>query len=401
MSRVERLIVEGLGRLPQFSHAGVAGDVIHVSGTIGAEGTSRVAGGIGAETTQTLVNIQQILFSAGATWDDVVKVNVYMADMAEFAAMNEAYSAFFGGTPPARIAVGGVDLVLGARVEMDCVAVRTRAARAVGAGASTALPRHTGFVESGGEQIYFEVVGEGGVPMVLSHGAGGNHAVWYQQVAPFAADRKVITWDHRGYGRSSDLAGLSGPEVAAGDLLAVLDHLGVDQADLVGQSMGGWTTVGAALARPGLARSLVLADTLGGITSPAIEEVWDRGPAARFDSPEVLGAHRALGRAFSARHPERAHLYQSLGGMGSADPKVMFRRLMQVTHDESEAARLTMPVLCLVGDGDTLIAPPAVRALAGLLPDSRIVELSGCGHSPYFEDPEAWNLAVRRFLDSL
>ena len=94
-------------------------------------------------------------------------------------------------------------------------------------------------------------------------------------------------------------------------------------------------------------------------------------------------------------------VYQSLGRMGSADPAVMLPRLMQATHEESEAARLTMPVLCLVGDGDTLIAPPAVRALAGLLPDSRIVELSGCGHSPYFEDPEAWNLAVRRFLDSL
>ncbi len=401
MSRAERLVVEGLGRLPQFSHAGVAGDVIHVSGTIGAEGLSLVAGGISAETTQTLVNIKQILRAAGATWDDVVKVNVYMADMAEFATMNEAYSGFFEGTPPARITVGGVDLALGARVEMDCVAVRTRAARAGAAGASKALPRRTGFVESGGEQIYFEVVGEGGVPMVLSHGAGGNHAVWYQQVAPFAADRTVITWDHRGYGRSSDRAGLSGPEVAVGDLLAVLDHLGVDRADLVGQSMGGWTTVGVALARPGLARSLVLADTLGGITSPAIEDAWDRRPAARFDTPEVLGAHRALGRAFSERHPERAHLYQSLGRMGSADPAVMLPRLMQVTHDESEAARLTMPVLCLVGDGDTLIAPPAVRALAALLPDSRIVELSGCGHSPYFEDPEAWNLAVRRFLDSL
>lgn len=401
MSRVERLVVEGLGRLPQFSHAGVAGDVIHVSGTIGVEGPSLVAGGIRAETTRTLVNITRILRAAGATWDDVVKVNVYLADMAEFDAMNEAYSGFFDGTPPARVAVGGVDLVLGARVEMDCVAVRTRAARAGAASASKTLPRRTGFVESGGEQIYFEVVGEGGVPMVLSHGAGGNHAVWYQQVAPFAADRVVITWDHRGYGRSSDLAGLSGPEVAVGDLLAVLDHLGVDRADLVGQSMGGWTTVGVALARPGLARSLVLADTLGGITSPAIEEAWDRGPAGRFDAPEVLGAHRALGTAFRERHPERAHLFQSLGRMGSVDPAAMFPRLMQVSHDESEAAHLTMPVLCLVGDGDTLIGPAAVRALAGLLPNSRIVELSGCGHSPYFEDPEAWNLAVRRFLDSL
>lgn len=263
------------------------------------------------------------------------------------------------------------------------------------------IERRTGFVEHDGERLYYEVVGHGGVPLVLSHGAGGNHAVWYQQVAPFASDRTVVTWDHRGFGRSSDLAGRTGPEVAVGDLLAVLDELGVPRADLVGQSMGGWTVVGAALARPSLARSLVLADTLGGFTSDAIVAGLERRPAGVPGPSDLLGRHPALGQRFSEREPERAHLYQSLGRMGSAEPAVVLPRLVATTHDASEAAALTMPVLCVVGELDPLFPPPSVRALSGLLPDARVVELAGCGHSPSFEDAPAWNAAVRDFLGTL
>jgi len=260
------------------------------------------------------------------------------------------------------------------------------------------MSRRIGFVDHDGESLYYEVVGDGGVPLVLSHGAGGNHAAWFQQVAPFASDRTVVTWDHRGYGRSTDRADRSGPEVAVGDLLAVLDHLGIERADLVGQSMGGWTTVGVALARPALARSLILADTLGGFTSVAIAAALETRPRGALSAAPTLGSHPALGTAFSARQPERAHLYQSLGQMGSANAAVILPRLVAVTHDGAEADRLTMPVLCLVGDRDPLFPPRSIRALADLLPDARVVEISGAGHSPYFEDPVAWNRAVGQFL---
>ena len=80
MSRNDRLVVDGLGRLPQFSHAGLTDDLIFVSGTLGSgEGLALVSGGIGPETTQTLHNIERILSAAGATWDDVVKVSVFIA----------------------------------------------------------------------------------------------------------------------------------------------------------------------------------------------------------------------------------------------------------------------------------------------------------------------------------
>jgi 2-iminobutanoate/2-iminopropanoate deaminase len=119
-----RIVVPGLGRLPVFSHASTAGGLIFVSGTLGTlPGSMKLAaGGIGPETTQTLENLKAILAAAGASLADVVKVSVFLADLADFAAMNEAYAAFFPSDPPARITVGGAQLALGARVEMECVA---------------------------------------------------------------------------------------------------------------------------------------------------------------------------------------------------------------------------------------------------------------------------------------
>ena len=126
MSKAERINVDGVGRLPAFSHATIAGDLIFVSGTLGTRSRTfeLVEGGMGPETTQTLENIKTILEGAGATPDDIVKVNVFVTDMSAFPEMNEAYLEFFGDDPPARITVGCAGLALEAKIEIDCIARR-------------------------------------------------------------------------------------------------------------------------------------------------------------------------------------------------------------------------------------------------------------------------------------
>ena len=120
---MEKIVVDGLVRLPSFSHAVVAGDTIYVSGSLGTlpDSMELAPGGTGPETTQTLRNIESILEASGASLADVVKVNVYLSDISTFNEMNEAYLEVFAD-PPARITVGGLDLVLGAAVEIDCIA---------------------------------------------------------------------------------------------------------------------------------------------------------------------------------------------------------------------------------------------------------------------------------------
>lgn len=125
---LRKVNVDMLGRLPAFCHAVVAGDFIYVSGTLGVKSKSMdlVEGGTGPETTQTLRNIEAVLKECDASLDDVVKVNVFLADMGMFAEMNEAYLGVMGSDPPARITVGRAELALGAAVEIDCIAYKPR-----------------------------------------------------------------------------------------------------------------------------------------------------------------------------------------------------------------------------------------------------------------------------------
>lgn len=124
--KAKKVNVPGLTRLPAFCHAVIAGDFIYVSGTLGTKPDSMelVEGGTGAETTQTLRNIETILQECGASLADLIKVNVFLADIQTFSAMNEAYIGVMGSDPPARITVGGGDLALGAAVEIDAVAYK-------------------------------------------------------------------------------------------------------------------------------------------------------------------------------------------------------------------------------------------------------------------------------------
>jgi reactive intermediate/imine deaminase len=108
-----------------FSSAVRVGEVIYLSGQIGNRIGTRelVPGGIAAETRQTLENIGTVLEAAGSSLDRVFKCTVFLADIADYAAMNEVYASFFPKDPPARSTVAGSGLALGARVEIECLAV--------------------------------------------------------------------------------------------------------------------------------------------------------------------------------------------------------------------------------------------------------------------------------------
>jgi enamine deaminase RidA (YjgF/YER057c/UK114 family) len=82
------------------------------------------AAGSGPETTQALRHIETILRACGASLEDIVKVNVFLADMKTFPDMNSAYLAVMGADPPARITVGRAELALGGAVEIDCIAYK-------------------------------------------------------------------------------------------------------------------------------------------------------------------------------------------------------------------------------------------------------------------------------------
>lgn len=100
------------------------GRYLFVSGQVGLDPeTKQLADGVVAQTERALLSLQAIVEAGGATLKDVVKVTVLLHSIDDYAAMNEVYTRFFAEDQPARAAFGGLDLPLGALVEIECIAV--------------------------------------------------------------------------------------------------------------------------------------------------------------------------------------------------------------------------------------------------------------------------------------
>lgn len=262
----------------------------------------------------------------------------------------------------------------------------------------------SGTVERDGEEIYWEFAAAGADDdrpvVVLTHGAGGSHAVWYQQVPALGRDFRVLCWDSRGFGNSTNHTNSPTTDAAAGDLDAVLDECGVSAAHVVGQSLGGWYMSAFALTHPDRVLSITYADTIGGLWTPALREAFAQFSAAGGLSrpgPTLVGDHRALWPGTAERDPAKAFLYQALGSFHTPPLDELYKTVTwSVSHDE--VAALGRPVLFVAGTHDGLFPAEALAESSRLIDGARYVEIPASGHSPYFEQPEAWNDAVRAFL---
>jgi reactive intermediate/imine deaminase len=121
----EVLKVPGAVQGLPFSPAVKVGNIIYLAGQLGNQRGTRqlVPGGITAQTKQTMENIKSVLESAGSSLDRVFKCTVFLADIADYEAMNLVYAGYFPTDPPARSTIAGSGLALGARVEIECMAV--------------------------------------------------------------------------------------------------------------------------------------------------------------------------------------------------------------------------------------------------------------------------------------
>jgi 2-iminobutanoate/2-iminopropanoate deaminase len=117
------------GAIGPYSQAIASGQLIFCSGQVGLDPATGqlIEGDVRAQTRRALENLSAVLSAAGSSLAQVVKTTVFLTSMADFTAMNEAYGAFFPGDPPARSTVGVAELPRGARVEVECIALRAGA----------------------------------------------------------------------------------------------------------------------------------------------------------------------------------------------------------------------------------------------------------------------------------
>ncbi|MEE2806661.1 MAG: alpha/beta hydrolase [Actinomycetota bacterium] len=265
-----------------------------------------------------------------------------------------------------------------------------------------------GSLSRDGEEIYWELVRdaeEGNADrrpvVVLSHGAGGSHAVWYQQIPQIGEKYRVVTWDSRGFGNSTNNTAQLAPENAARDLAAVLDELEISEAHLVGQSMGGWHISAFLTLFNERVRSLTYADTVGGLWTDDLRRAYeefraDGGLQGTREFP-LVGGHLALWTGATDRDVAHAFLYQALGSFHSP-PLDRLGEVLEFTIHHSDFDDLNIPVLFIGGEYDQIFPASMLRDSANRIRGAQFAQIPDAGHSPYFEQPAAWNLALLEFL---
>ncbi len=241
--------------------------------------------------------------------------------------------------------------------------------------------------------IYYEETGSGPA-IIFAHGAGGNHLSWWQQVPLFAKAYRCVAFDHRGWGRSVPTGG-SGPAAFVDDLLALMDELRIDRAALVAQSMGGWTCLGAALQAPQRVAALVMADTVGGLSTDEIAPIFQK-TRQRIQSQGL--ATLAYDQSLRQRDPALAFLYDEIMSLNPPRDPQLLGALGALAPDPAAVAALAMPILWVVGGNDPLIPPAIMRAAHAHVPGSEYYEIPATGHSVYFERAAEFNGQLNRFL---
>jgi 3-oxoadipate enol-lactonase len=271
------------------------------------------------------------------------------------------------------------------------------------------LPRRTGRLLLDDAEIHYEVSGQGPA-IVFAHGLGGNHMSWWQQVGHFQSAYTCVSFSHRGFAPSRVEGMQPDPARFAGDLAALLDHLKLDEVHLVGQSMGGWTVVEFSLLQPERVRSIVLSATIGSIDTGRVRSLDPNALGAWMQEKEKAlarcreaGVHPAAGLRMAREQPAMHLLYQHIDACARGlDKEILRPRLWAMrTREPAELAATGIPLLIVSPEEDIVIPPPALRALAGEIEGSRIVQLPRTGHSPYFENAQAFNECVGDFFQSI
>ncbi len=268
-------------------------------------------------------------------------------------------------------------------------------------------------VTDDGVTLHAEETGQG-EPLLFVHEFAGDHRSWEPQVRFFSASYRCVTYAARGY-LPSDVP--TDPDMysqarAITDAVAVLDGLQIGQAHLVGLSMGGFTALHLAMAHPDRVRSAVVAGAGYGAEpehaeafraesvltaaafaaegaakvaeryalGPARVQFQNKNPRGWAEFAAALAAHSSLGSALTMR------------GVQAARPS-----LYALTDD---LARISVPVLVLIGDEDEGCLEPALM-LKRTIPTAGLAVLPRTGHTANLEEPDVFNRAVDGFLASV
>lgn len=248
------------------------------------------------------------------------------------------------------------------------------------------------FIRANEIVLHHQVVGrrEGAPVLVFANSLGSDFRIW-QEIVPSFADRyRIVLYDKRGHGLSDAPSGPYTIDDHTEDLLALLDHLHVENAALVGLSVGGLIAQRIAVKAQARVRALVLCDTAAKIGTPGS---W----AERIAAVEASGIEgiadsvmqRWFTPPFRATRPAEWNGWRNMLVRTPVQGYVGTCAAIRDADLTTDAARIAVPTLCLVGDQDGSTPPDLVRHTAGLIPGARFNIIEEAGHIPCIEQPHA------------
>ncbi|MEJ2086684.1 MAG: alpha/beta fold hydrolase [Acidobacteriota bacterium] len=256
-----------------------------------------------------------------------------------------------------------------------------------------------------GRKIYYEESGSGPA-IVLGHSFLCSTEMWSGQVGPLSERHRVINIDYRGHGRSDPAYQRFSLDDLLGDVLAVLDHLGVDRAIWAGLSTGGMVALRAALSTPERVRALVLMDTDAGAERSLVALKY----RAMVGAARIVGIRPLIPQVLSLMFGTTTQL-ETPELVEEWRPKLMQPDLTTISHWVgalvgrvsllSRLQEIRVPTQVIVGAEDRSLPPALSRRLSRAVAGSQLVEIPAAGHLSALERPEAVNRAMIRFLDGL
>lgn len=259
-------------------------------------------------------------------------------------------------------------------------------------------------IESGNVRIAYEVFGDSGPEVLLSHGLGGTRHQWRPVAQILAASCRVVAADLRGHGDSARPAGPYSVKSWAEDLAEVARVAGLDRYVAVGASVGGPIVLQLAADRPDRVRAAVSVGGFAALPPAGRERMLQRaatveahGLAAVADavvaaqlSPETHAASPAL-----AAHVRAALLANDPAAYAAA------ARAVAEADVTDTARRLACPVLLVWGTEEKVAPFPVQAALKRLIPHAALRAIPGAGHLPFLERPQEFAAALQEFMAGL
>jgi 3-oxoadipate enol-lactonase len=265
----------------------------------------------------------------------------------------------------------------------------------------------SGYARAGELRIHYRITGDGAQTLVLVNGVGDDLDGWANQVGDFVrSGLRVVTFDNRGVGRSSQPPGPYTSGAMAADLHALVTELGLSRFHLAGVSMGGVIAQEYAVAHPAALASLVLANTFA-VADPFTRAAFDTWAlVAEVAGMPVMMRQQApwiYSPAFYRQHQERVEELIKAAA-ASTQPAAAFAAQMAALtgHDCSgRIGSVTVPTRVIAARDDIIIRPELSRRLFEALPEgNRAWTLVPGGHAAFWEDPGPWNEAVIDFVQS-